>query len=94
MISFVIPTHGIKVHVILFDIISSCDIESNIYDPMACVLKHFALSPQQFPKTTEMISRVLKTVSSLSNVEISLICHFSRKNIIKKPCRFNESLLR
>lgn len=37
---------------------------------MTDILKPFALSPQRLVKATEMISRVLKTVSSVITVEI------------------------
>ena len=54
-------------------------------DTSCRILKCSALSPRLFPKVTEITTRVLKTVSPLSYVEISLICHFSHKNIIKNP---------
>ena len=51
----------------------------------SCVLKRCTLSPLQFPKAAEMISRVLKTVSPFCNGEILLICHSGHKNILKNP---------
>ena len=59
-----------------------------------CILKRFALSPRLFPKATEIISKVLKTVSPFSRVEILLICHLSSKNILNNSCSFGERLVK
>ncbi|MPC70015.1 Sodium-dependent neutral amino acid transporter B(0)AT2 [Portunus trituberculatus] len=48
--------------------------------------KPSSLSPRLFSKATEMISRVLKGVSSVNNIEILFIYQVNHRNTLKNLC--------